>query len=168
MQCKAKANDIINHAISNNLKQLETSALLIRQNDSYTANTQAVNAFCTKISADITEAFKKIPEEKIHIPLGAVTDLHFLVNMGPEIPFTLVPMGAAKVDYETSFSSTGINLINYKIWIQISAEMKIVNPLLKETVYMERKIMLADLLFSGKVPDHYFHFSQPDEYLLTE
>ena len=79
-----------------------------------------------------------------------------------------MPMGAVKVDYETAFSSVGINQINYKIWLSVKMELRIVNPLYQEELTLSRKIMLADLVFSGRVPNHYFQISRPNEYLLTE
>ena len=75
---------------------------------------------------------------------------------------------SVKTDYQTEFVSAGINQINYKIWLNLSMDMKVVNPLYQETITLNRKIMLCDLVFSGKVPEHYFQFSSPDEYLLTE
>ena len=77
-------------------------------------------------------------------------------------------MGAVRVDYETAFSSVGINQINYNIWLAVHLELRIVNPLYREDITLERKIMLADLVFSGRVPAHYFQISRPNEYLLTE
>ena len=77
-------------------------------------------------------------------------------------------MGSTKVDYISTFESAGINQINYKIWLNISIELKIVNPLYHETITMERKIMLADIVFIGKVPEHYFQIDNQSEYLLTE
>lgn len=168
MQCKAFANDIIDTAAMENLQEIDVSALLLQNGESYTANTALVNQFCALLSADITSSLNELPKEVIYIPLGAATNLSFFANMGPKIPFTLLPMGAVKVDYVTDFNSVGINQINYKIWLDISMEMKIVNPLYQETLTMERKIMLADLVFGGKVPEHYFQMSSPSEYLLTE
>ena len=168
MQCKSAANTIINEATLKNIKKLNTTELLIENEDRYTANTMLVNTFCANLSKDISDELKKLPPESIRIPVGAVTKISLLANAGPQIPFTLIPMGAAKVDYETDFSSAGINQINYKIWLHISMEMKIVNPLYEETLYLKRKIMLADLIYSGKIPEHYFQFNRPNEYLLTE
>ena len=136
--------------------------------ESYTANTTCVNQFCALLSRDITKQLNELPKEVIPIPLGAVTHWGLLANKGPKIPFTLLPMGAVKVDYETAFSSVGINQINYKIWLAVHLELRIVNPLYQEDITLERKIMLADLVFSGRVPAHYFQISRPNEYLLTE
>lgn len=172
MQCKALANSIIDAATVTILEDTDFSAsfLLIREEggESYTANTALVNRFCSLLSQEVTEGFENLPKEVIHIPIGAATKWSFFANTGPEIPFTLIPMGAVKADYETDFSSVGINQINYKIWLNLSMEIKIVNPLYQETLTLERKIMLADLIFSGKIPEHYFQMSRPSEYLLTE
>lgn len=172
MQCKALTNRIIDDATADILEDTDFSAdsLLLRDADgeSYTANTALVNRFCTLLSQEVTRSLQELPKEVIRIPLGAATKWSFFANMGPHIPFTLLPMGAAKTDYETSFSSVGINQINYKIWLDLSMEIKIVNPLYQETLLLERKIMLADLIFGGKVPEHYFQMSHPNEYLLTE
>lgn len=172
IQCKATANQIINQATAALLEDaaLHTDDLLIRSADgeSYTANTASVNRFCSLLSQDMTKRLEALPKESIRIPLGAVTHWGALANRGPAVPFTLLPMGAAKVDYETDFTSVGINQINYKIWLAIKIELRIVNPLYREDITLERKIMLADLVFSGKVPEHYFQITAPNEYLLTE
>lgn len=172
MQCKAAANKIIDSSAAEILSEMELteSALLTPnlQGEGYIANTALINRFCTQFSASMTDGLTKLHDEKIGIPLGAATNWSFFANMGPEIPFTLVPMGAVKVDYDSEFLSVGINQINYKIWLNISMELKIVNPLYQENVTLERKIMLADIVFSGKVPEQYFQMSQPSEYLLTE
>ena len=172
MQCKAAANRIIDEAAANALARMELDASALLQKgadgESYTANTTCVNQFCALLSRDITKQLNELPKEVIPIPLGAATHWGLLANKGPKIPFTLLPMGAVRVDYETAFSSVGINQINYKIWLAVHLELRIVNPLYREDITLERKIMLADLVFSGRVPAHYFQISRPNEYLLTE
>lgn len=169
---QAAANRIIDEAAANALARMELDANALLQKgadgESYTANTTCVNQFCALLSRDITKQLNELPKEVIPIPLGAVTHWGLLANKGPKIPFTLLPMGAVRVDYETAFSSVGINQINYKIWLAVHLELRIVNPLYQEDITLERKIMLADLVFSGRVPAHYFQISRPNEYLLTE
>jgi hypothetical protein len=69
---------------------------------------------------------------------------------------------------DSEFISAGINQVNYKIWLNISIELQIVNPFYKENLKLIRKVLLADMIFNGKVPEHYFQMNSPDEYLLTE
>ena len=176
IQCKAIAKSIMDQAITDVMQELEPSsgALLQQTEESYIANTVYINQFCTRLSRKITEGFAALPEDPIQIPLGAVLPFSFLANAGPDIPFSLLPMGTAQVEYDTAFYAAGINQINYKIWLNISMELKIVNPLQYENITSTRRIMLADLIFGGKVPTHYFQLGEgskigeADEYLLTE
>ena len=159
---------VINQVISEHLHELKYEELLLKNEDTYKANTALINQFCTDISICATNELQKYPKEMIRIPIGAASGFSLLANKGPSIPFTLQPISAVKTDYQTEFVSVGINQINYKIWLNLSMDMKVVNPLYQETITLSRKIMLCDLVFSGKVPEHYFQFSSPDEYLLTE
>lgn len=174
MQSKAIANEIIDHAAEAAVREMQLSAdsLLIRNDDggapSYAADTTRINQFCTLLSRNASQSLAELPKEVIHVPLGAATNIVHLANAGPNITFTLLPQGAVNVDYETSFEAVGINQINYKIWIILSVDIKIVNPLYQETLSMQRKFMLADFIFGGKVPEYYFQMGQRDEYVLTE
>lgn len=174
MQSKSIANEIIDLAAERALAEMQLSAdsLLVQNSEggspSYAADTTQINRFCTLLSRSASQSLAELPKEVIRIPLGASTNIAYLANLGPDISFTLLPQGAVNVDYETSFESVGINQINYKIWIIISVDMKIVNPLYQETLSMRRKFMLADLVFGGKVPEYYFQMGKPDEYVLTE
>ena len=104
MQCKAAANHIIDEAAANALARMELDASALLQKgadgESYTANTTCVNQFCALLSRDITKQLNELPKEVIPIPLGAATHWGLLANQGPKIPFTLLPMGAVRVDYE--------------------------------------------------------------------
>ncbi len=172
MYCKSMANQMIDESAESVLSKMNLQqAPLLSTNSNengYIIHTQTINLFCTRFSEEITERMIHIPEEQIHIPLGAITNFSFLANKGPEIPFSLLPVGTANVDYASDFDAVGINQVNYKIWLEISLEMKIVNPIYQEKLMMDRKIMLVDVVFSGKVPDHFFQIKSTDEYLLTE
>ena len=172
IQCKTYANQLIDTATKKVLEDTQLTAadlLLPEKNASgYRANTVLVNQFCTQLSEAVTEELKEQPAETISIPLGAATGWHILADRGPEIPFHLQPMGTANVDYQTSFTAVGINQINYKIWLVLTIELRVVNPLDEEILTLERKLMLADLIFSGHIPERYFEIAGPHEYLLTE
>ena len=171
MQCKAYANRLIDEAAEEIFFHQNTpgSELLPAVNENrFVTNTALINRYCSSFSSEINKKISEIPYEEISIPLGAAWGLGFLADTGPKVPFTFYPMGSVNVDYETEFLSAGINQINYKIWLEIAMEIKIVNPLSDEKVTLQRKILLADMVLSGNVPDHYFQMSSPGEYLLTE
>ena len=158
IQSKAAANIIIDNAVEDTIKELNITSsdfFIEKQQDNVSVNTLLINTFCSSVSTGITEGLSAISEEKILIPMGIITGIDMFANTGPNIPFSLRPMGAATVDYETSFSSAGINQINFKIWIDVSMEIKIVSPLWQQTMTVTRKIMLVDTVISGTVPERY-------------
>lgn len=161
----AIANDIIDDCIQTLMAELPLSSkdfitLTDQENGTYSTNTQQINLFCTRLNKKINSAMQSLPNEEILIPLGAVTKSNFFANWGPKIPFTLMPAGAITSDYETSFVTAGINQVNYKIWINLTLDIQIVNPLYHEKITLTKKIMLVDTIIGGKVPDHFFHMGQ--------
>lgn len=160
IQSKSTANTIIDNAVQNTIKQLNITSsdffIEKQQNtSSVSVNTILINTFCTTVSMAITQGMEQIADEYISIPLGVITGIEMLSHAGPCIPFYLKPMGIASVDYETSFSSEGINQINFKIWLNVAMDIKIVNPLRSEVISVSRKIMLVDTILNGTVPERY-------------
>ena len=172
IHCKAYTNQIINSALDEILsnKEQDFSDFIFYDihKDRYSANTLLLNQLCTTLNENIAVHLSKIPSEKIIIPFGAVFDASLLADKGPDISFTIYPAGNVTTNYDSEFITAGINQINYKIWLDISIELRIVNPFYKEELKLTRKVLLADFIFNGKVPEHYFQMNSPDEYLLTE
>ena len=172
MYCTSYANKVIDNALNKILTDSEQNSSAFILYDTYegfyNANTVQVNKFCTALSENITNSLSDLPHEQILIPFGAVFGSAYLSDKGPLIPFTIYPSGNVITDFESEFLSAGINQVNYKMWLNIFIELKIVNPIYKEDLKLSRKILLADIVFNGKIPEHYFQIKSPDEYLLTE
>ncbi|MDD4843662.1 MAG: sporulation protein YunB [Anaerotignum sp.] len=161
----AMANEVINDSIQKVIAEqtLSTDSFLVltdKENSTYSVDTQQINLFCTNLNKKINTAMQALPNERILIPLGAASNSNFFANWGPMIPFTLMPGGEILSDYETSFINAGINQINYKIWINLTLEIQIVNPLYTEKISLTKKIMLVDTIIGGKVPELYFTTGQ--------
>ena len=172
IHCKAYANKIINSALNeiHLNKDLNIADFLFYDTyeGRYTANTMLINQFCTTLSENIATSLSEFPNKKIFIPFGMIFESPFLADKGPDISFTIYPAGNVTTNYESEFIAAGINQVNYKIWLDISIELKIVYPLYDENLKLNRKVLLADVIFNGKVPQQYFQMQSPDEYLLTE
>lgn len=166
MQSKNIANNIIDSAIKTTIADMNVSSSDFFSDNkantvnSISANTILINDFCTSVSNEISKGLEIVSDEKIKIPIGVTTGIDFFANMGPEIPFSLRPAGSADVDYETGFESVGINQTNFKIWINVSIAVQIVNPMRKEKMTLNRKVMLVDTVISGEVPKSYLKFGQ--------
>ncbi|MBM6828030.1 sporulation protein YunB [Anaerotignum lactatifermentans] len=159
LQAQNAVVSIMDQSLQETLAESGLSAgnfLMEDTNGAIAADAIRINSFCADLSQRLTIAFGQLEQERIPVPLGALTGTEFFANSGPCLTFTLQPAGMAQVDYETALEESGINQMHFQIWLKISAQIRVVNPLHSETFPMERKIMLADLVFAGDVPSHYF------------
>jgi len=158
-QSKQQATKIMDTAIQMAIKEMKvTSSDFFITNvstDTIAANTLLVNSFCSYISNEMTKSLEKMKKEEIKVPVGIISGVEFLATRGPAISFWLVPKGNVNVDYETNFTAVGINQMHFKIWLDISMELEIVNPLIDEKLVLKRKMMLVDTVIRGVVPENY-------------
>ena len=150
---------IIDKALTDTIAESSLSAgdfLMENTDGAIAANAIGINQFCAALSEKLTVALEELEKERIPVPIGALSGTEFLANFGPSLTFVLQPAGIAQVDYETALEESGINQMHFQIWLKVSAQIRVVNPLHEETFPIERRIMLADLVFSGDVPSHYF------------
>ena len=132
LESKTAANRSIDTALERTLAELSMEAedfyFANESNpDGISADTIAINRFCTTLSSEITKELEQLNNEKINVPLGSISGVELFANWGPDIPFSMEPKGAAEVDYETKMESSGINQMHFQIWINISLEIRIVN-----------------------------------------
>ncbi len=164
MDMKNMANIMIDNSVDESIQAMGISSSDFFLQDAknpgtITANTLLINQFCSYISNQMNQEIGKIGRKDIPISIGTLTGIDFFSARGPHFYFSVYPMGVADVDYDTSFSSVGINQVNFKIWLDVSMQMKIVNPLQQKTIDLSRKIMLVDTVLSGTVPENYLNFT---------
>ncbi|NLK36556.1 MAG: hypothetical protein GX299_00515 [Epulopiscium sp.] len=164
MDMKNMANIMIDESVEESIRSMGISSsdffLESAKNPGViTANTLLINQFCSDISNQINQEIKKVGRKEIPVSLGSLSGIDFFSARGPNFYFSIYPVGAADVDYDTSFSSVGINQVNFKIWLDVSMQMKIVNPLQQRNIDLTRKIMLVDTVLSGTVPESYLNFT---------
>ncbi|MCD7904932.1 MAG: sporulation protein YunB [Clostridiales bacterium] len=120
-------------------------------------NSLLVNEICSKTASELSSELNNTETKKVPLSLGLITGFKILSNYGPKINVRLVPAGAASADYETELTNSGINGVNYKVYINIKASVKIISPLCNKSLEITRKYMLADITFTGTVPNAYLN-----------
>jgi len=120
---------------------------------SLTANTILINDIVRNISQSLLETLSRPVTERISVPIGTLLGFDWLANIGPSYRVRILPIGAANVDYHTSFTSAGINQINFQVWLIVTAQMQIVNPLQTREITVERSVPLVNTVFAGEIPD---------------
>jgi sporulation protein YunB len=132
--------------------------------ESCRVNTVLINKITSKIIAKITEDVDGSQHEELMIPFGHLIGEGVFSNYGPDIAVEIMPLGTANINYDKEFVSTGINQINYRIWLDIDLTMQLILPLNRERVVVKQEVTLVDSIFSGDIPDNYVNV--PDDNIL--
>jgi sporulation protein YunB len=124
---------------------------------SLTVNSVLIDSICARLARDISAELSELRRENVEVPIGIMLGINALANYGPMYSVRIQPLGAATVDYTTSFESAGINQINFRVWLQVEAKITIVNPLQRLDIDVNRRVLLVDMVFAGEVPSVYLN-----------
>ncbi len=119
------------------------------------ANLVVVNKLASEAVLKVQKRLEDMRMESFSIPLGQITGIKLLANVGPRIKFNLLPVGTVKVQITDDFSQAGINQTRHQIFLNVSSDMKIAFPLIATDTEVETKVPIADSIIVGPVPDTY-------------
>ena len=89
------------------------------------------------------------------IPLGVVTGLTLLSNIGPEIPVQLALVRDVESKFRTKMTNGGINNTYFELFIDIQVDIQIVIPFFTDEMPITYEAKIGDLFIEGEVPLYY-------------
>ena len=163
MRIKNDINTVINSSIENVVSNTNLSAsdffTTVQTEDgqvtSINVNTVLVNSICADVAEYISNHFGNIRGEEVRVPAGSLLGVEAFANIGPRVGIEIKPAGNVTVDYETTFTSVGINQVNFQIWLVINTAVRIVNPPQQSEITLSRKVAIVNTVFSGEVPENF-------------
>ena len=120
---------------------------------SLSVDTILINQVAAQLAVDISSVLSYDTPMQVGVPMGLFSGVPIFAGLGPDININVVPAGEARVEYATSFTSAGINQINFQVWLYVEANMRIVIPLQETVVPVSRRVPLVNTIFAGEVPD---------------
>jgi sporulation protein YunB len=120
------------------------------------ADTIRISRIVTEAGIKIRAALKEIEEEDFTIPMGQILGLDLLASKGPRLPVQIIPMGMVSVSTSEVFEQAGINQVKHILYLNIETDMKIVIPVVQESVHLVSKIPIVENVIIGQVPEAYF------------
>jgi sporulation protein YunB len=98
----------------------------------------------------------ELSKEPVPLPLGQALNSNILAQLGPDIPITLVPMGAAKAEVKVLMEEAGINMVTIIANLKIEADVRIVIPFSSAEAIVTTEVPVSVVTVPGKVPEYYF------------
>lgn len=118
-------------------------------------NSRLINKLLLSFSDKVKENYSLSDIEEIKVNLGVITGSRILSQLPFYITVKVQPLSLTKFQCETDFETEGINQTRYYVYCTINSEVHIVAPFTDKTAEINRKVVLAEAVIVGKVPDSY-------------
>ncbi len=117
-------------------------------------NMSRINAVSTEILSEVVSAAENGVLD-IRVPLGNLTGSNLLMGKGPEILVEVITLTSSYIDIENELVSAGINQAKHKIILKLDVDVDILVPWDLITTRVESKVLIAETVIVGRVPDTY-------------
>ena len=120
-----------------------------------TTNMARMNLLRTQITAAILEALNEVDVSIIQVPLGSLFDLEPLWAKGPSLKARAITVGTVRSEFDSQFTSAGVNQTLHRIWLEVSVPMTLVLPGGAVESQLHTRLCVAETVIVGQVPDTY-------------
>ena len=169
MRAKVMVSQIVNKAVNDQLYETgDMRDLLIRETDDegqmdlLRADTHAMNLLMTEISKELQEEFAARTTDLYSVPAGALLGDRILSQTGPSVELKIIPLNVTGMDFKTEFESAGINQTKYRIYIDMTCDVKALAPFAAENFKVTTEVLVAEAVILGGVPDSYVNVPEED------
>ena len=129
------------------------------------ANTMAMNRLATRAGDAALRRLNNMSSERVTVPLGAVLGTTLFSGSGPGVPVSIVPIGSIFTDFATEFEACGINQTRHKVYLQVTANIRIVIPTGAKTTQVSANMLVAESIIVGAVPEGFVGYDLTEEEL---
>ena len=123
------------------------------------ANTMRMNQLADKAGAAARQMLQAMASERVSVPLGAALGLTIFAGSGPDIPVSIVPIGSVTTDFETEFEACGINQTRHKVYLTVTASIRIAIPSGAKTTQVTVNMLAAESIIVGAVPEGFVGYN---------
>lgn len=169
MRAKVMVSQIVNKAVNDQLYETGSmQELLIRETDDdgqmdlLRADTHAMNLLMTEISKELQEEFAARTADVYSVPAGALLGDRIFSQTGPYVELKIIPLNVTSMDFETEFESAGINQTKYRVYIDMTCDVKALAPFAAENFRVTTEVLVAEAVILGGVPDSYVNVPEED------
>lgn len=129
------------------------------------ANTMRMNQLADKAGQAALRRLNNMSSERVSVPLGAALGMTLFAGSGPGVPVSIVPIGSIATDFATEFEACGINQTRHKVYLKVTASIRIVIPTGAKTTQVSANMLVAESIIVGSVPEGFVGYNLGEEEL---
>lgn len=122
-----------------------------------TTDMTELNLLRAELVTAVLEAVEGVDVAELEVPLGSLFDSEILWARGPAIRARSLSVGTVGAEFDSEFSSAGVNQTMHRIWLELSVPITLLLPGGAVEVPVDTRLCVAETVIVGKVPDTYLH-----------
>ena len=119
------------------------------------ADMAQLNLLRAELSAHLLERLEDSQLE-LTIPVGSLLPLEPTWARGPELHLRALALGTASAEFESEFTSAGINQTRHRLWLRLSVPVTVLLPGGGEELTVDSRLCVAETVIVGQVPQTWF------------
>lgn len=163
--CKDRANEIatriLNEEATEVLKKYNYKEIVsitkTEKNNILKTDVSVINQIASDLALQVSNRLKNLADQKIKIPIGAISGNKYLFGIGPGISITIIPSGTVTTELKTEFREQGINQTVYRIYLEVVCNEKILTSYNSIDTKIINQLLLVETLIVGDVPATYYN-----------
>ena len=116
---------------------------------------EKVNLLKSQISNELARIIAENNKYDLFVPLGTLFGNEYTTGYGPNVRFKMQLTETAILDFESKFTSAGINNVLHQIIINIDVKASVLMMGCTDGFSVSTKALAAQTVISGTVPDSY-------------
>ncbi|MBQ8653354.1 MAG: sporulation protein YunB [Clostridia bacterium] len=161
-------NEAIEDVIAQGVRYDELVEVTLDQSGSVRllqANAAGMNSLSSRVSLTAQEKLENLQDQYISVPLGSALGIALLSGAGPKIPVRILPVGAVKTEFDTEFTSAGINQTRHRVLLTMTAQVQLVLPTGAAGVQAVNQVAVAESIIVGEVPESFVNVGDDTDLL---
>lgn len=162
-QAQNSITALLEQAVTDDLLQRQISYndfVTIQRDDSgaitaLTTDIAAMNLLRAELTACVLEALDGIDVSTVAVPLGSLFDFEALWARGPAIQVRSMSVGTVSAEFDSEFTSAGVNQTLHRIWLDLEVPITLLLPSGSVPVPVHTQLLVAETVIVGQVPDTY-------------
>lgn len=122
-----------------------------------------INDIASDIAVEVTNRLQELQDEKIEIPIGALSGNKYLSGIGPGMNIAVILTGDIITELKTEFKSQGINQTVYRIYLEIICNVNIVTSYKTIDTQITNQVLLVETVIVGDIPETYYDLQGIEE-----
>lgn len=149
----------VNEAVSETLERIDYDSLVTVTHGrdgavtGISANAQKVNLLARTTATLSMANLSARSENGIKVPVGAFTGIEFLAGFGPKVTFKIISVSRVSCEFESAFSSAGVNQTRHSVYMDVEATVTVVMPSGSKEISSVTEVLVAESVIVGEVPD---------------